>query len=363
MKKLILSIVAVAALISCSKSDITYDNQETQIGFSPVANNITKTVAGYNGDSFDGIFPTNLNLYVFANALEGDYSSTNYGSPYFENALFKWGENKGTTAYVGTTPTAGAYYGDPTRYWPNVKKLIFAGYSNACNIDDIAVNSTVNFSTNTVTINGYTQNNSNTTVEGTNDLMWFSASSAYTKQAAEIVANMKHACSWITIKVVGDGVTGGKWVLNSLTINDLIHNSTKVELGESAAAWTLPNQPTLTDEVVYSNGTTFIPAPSTGSNPSSTAAKFENIANNTIVIPQTPTSLDITYTYVSDATNNLKLTETKTVPLQYTASGTTNTAWQSGVHYIYTITITATEILIDPVVVDWTNYTGNEIQK
>ena len=90
MKKLLLSIFAIAALFSCSKSDITYDNQETQIGFSPVANNITKTVAGYNGDSFDGIFPTNLNLYVFANALEGDYSSTNYGSPYFENALFKW---------------------------------------------------------------------------------------------------------------------------------------------------------------------------------------------------------------------------------------------------------------------------------
>ena len=31
--------------------------------------------------------------------------------------------------------------------------------------------------------------------------------------------------------------------------------------------------------------------------------------------------------------------------------------WQPGVHYIYTIKITATEILIDPVVAEWDDQT------
>ena len=47
----------------------------------------------------------------------------------------------------------------------------------------------------------------------------------------------------------------------------------------------------------------------------------------------------------------MTLTETKSVSLDYDAAGT---AWQPGVHYIYNVKITATEILIDPVVVEWT---------
>lgn len=358
MKKLFIALMACAAIVSCSKSDVVYDNGQSEIAFSPVAQNTTKSVAGYNGDDFDGVFPTDIDLYVFANAVEGTYSANNSGAAYFQNALFKWDEDKGSEATQpnGATPnypTTGAYAGNPTRYWPNVKKLIFAGYSDACGVDKATA--TMDFATNTLTIPSYTQNNETYVNEGTNDLMWFPCDgTAYDKSANEIAAAMKHACSWITIKVKGDGVTGvtgSTWTLDKLTVNNLVHTG-KVECGSASASWTIANDATKKNEDYY--------APTSGTSFTQTATKYEKTANNFIVIPQAPTTLDVTYTYTSDAANNIKLTETKNISLKYDEAGT---AWQSGYHYIYTITITATEILIDPYVVDWTSYTGNEIEK
>lgn len=363
MKKLLLSIFAVATLISCSKSDITYEQDETAIGFAPIAKNITKSVAGYDYnpgtdgtpnpdyDTFDGIFPTAVDLYVFANAVEGTYSATNVGSPYFQNAQFVWNSAKGTESTQGNSiETAGAYEGNPTRYWPNVKTLVFAGYSDACGVEKTTA--TMDFATNTLTIPSYTQNNATYTDEGTNDLMWFPCDgNAYSKQADEIAAQMKHACSWITINVAGDDVTENNWTLNSLVVKQLVHTGS-VACNATSATWTIASNAPKNDEDYYN--------PATGTTFTTSFVKYEKAANNFIVIPQEPVDLAITYTYTSDATNDLTLTETKTVSLDYDANGT---AWQPGVHYIYNITITATEILIDPYVADWTSYSGNNIAK
>ena len=43
MKKILLSIFAVAALFSCSKSDITYDQEQSEIGFAPYSKMISKS--------------------------------------------------------------------------------------------------------------------------------------------------------------------------------------------------------------------------------------------------------------------------------------------------------------------------------
>lgn len=347
MKKLILSIFAVAALFSCSKSDITYEQDETAIGFAPIAKNITKSVAGYDGDTFVGKFPTNVDLYVFANAVEGTYSATNVGSPYFQNAQFEWNSAKGTESTQGNSiETAGAYEGNPTRYWPNVKTLVFAGYSDACGVDK---NATMNFATNTLTIPYYTQDNATYTAEGTNDLMWFPCDgTAYSKQADEIAAQMKHACSWITINVAGDDVTANTWTLNSLVVKQLVHTGS-VACNDISATWTIASDADKDDEDYYN--------PATGTTFTTSFVKYEKAANNFIVIPQVPTSLDVTYTYTSQENNGtqpaITFTETKNVPLNYDAS---NSAWMSGYHYIYNVKITASEILIDPYVATWTEY-------
>lgn len=380
MKNIFISLLAVAALASCTKSEIQYEQPE-EIALAPIASNVTKSVAGYtDAGVFDGVFPTSIDLYVFANAQDENASGvlqSSWTSPYFSNALFSWqsGGNVGSVENNGapnnTTATAGAYAGNPTRYWPNVKSLKFAGVSKACNVNDgtdDAAEPTIaegNESTMTITIDAYTQDNTKV-AEGANDLMWFPITEAYNKRENEIPAHMKHACSWITINIYGDDVTATYsttvdgntvtntgWTLNSLNVKSLVHTAS-VDCG-TTAEWTIADNATTSDETYYNGDTTFTKA----------TANYESTTNNFIVIPQTPTSLDVKYTYTSDAANNLTLTETKNVPLTFgkAQDGTTDLKWLPGYHYIYNVKITATEILIDPVVVGWTNYSGNNIDK
>ena len=332
--------MAVAALAACTKSEVQYETAG-EIAFAPVAKNVTKSVAGYEGETFDGVFPTNVNLYVFANASND--AGTAWDAPYFENAKFVYNESKDVN-----TAVKGAYEGDPTRYWPNVKTLKFAGYSDACGVEK---NATMDFANNVLTIPAYTQDNATYTAEGANDLMWFSRTEAYSKRSNEIAAQMRHACSWITINVAGDDVTANNWTLKSLVVKTLKHSGS-VDCGGATASWTLTGEKT--DEVYYNAGTTF----------TKEYVKYEKTANNFIVLPQTPTSLDVTYTYTSQeatgTTPAITLTETKNVPLTLINS---LSVWSPGIHYIYNVKITATEILIDPVVVEWTEHANNPLQK
>ena len=359
MKKIFFSLVALAALAACSKSEIAYE-QTGEIVLSPVTSNTTKSVAGYNSNTFDGIFPTAIDLYVFANAqdenAQGELLSS-WTSPYFKNAPFVHSSkgNEGTQTHPTLEPvaTAGAYAGEPTRYWPNVKTLKFVGYSDACNVSTLTKAPYVNTDLSTLTIEGYVQDNDNT-AEGANDLMWFPVTSAYGKSEGEIPAQMKHACSWITINVAGDDVTATYeegdpavthtgWTLNSLVVKTLKHSG-KVVCNATTAQWTLSGEDEYEEYYKPTTGTTF----------TKQYVKYENATNNFIVLPQTPTSLDVTYTFTSQeavGTNPaITLTETKNVPLTFNGSD----PWLPGVHYIYNVKITATEILIDPVVVEWT---------
>lgn len=340
MKKILLPLIGLAALAACTKSEVQYE-PAGEIGFAPVASNVTKSVAGYDGDTFDGVFPTGRNLYVFANASNDE--GTAWTEEYFKNAQFEWTTAKNEST-IDDVAKDGSYAGNPARYWPNVKSLKFAGYSEACNVTTLTTKPTMDFTSNTLTITGYIQDNTKTD-EGANDLMWFPCTKSYTKQDNEVPVEMKHACSWITINVYGDDVTANNWKLNSLLVKG-INNTGNAACGETSATWTsLTNA---NDEDYYNNGT----APIT-----TTATEYAATKNNFIVIPQTPTTLDVTYTYTSDATNNLNFTETKNVSLSYGKDNDGNELkWQSGVHYIYNVKITATEILIDPVVVDWDVY-------
>ena len=357
MKKIFFSLVALAAIAACSKSEVEYD-QTGAITLAPVASNATKSVAGYDGNTFDGVFPTAIDLCVFANAGENGSEPTAHNEVYFRNAQFKWGSGKGTTESVTVNgesiATTGAYAGNPNAYyWPNVKTLVFAGHSFACGYDH--TKSRMNFSLDTLSIPEYVQNNKTYYAEGANDLMWFSCTSAYDKQTEEIVANMKHACSWITINVAGDDITATYtegnpanthtgWTLDSLVVTNLVHTG-EVRCGATSARWIIADTAVRSNENYY--------RPDTGTSFTKTPAKYEDSTNNFIVIPQTPTTLKVTYTYESDPVNHISYTETKEISLDWDGVEG-NKSWESGVHYIYNITITTTEILIDPVVKDWT---------
>lgn len=356
MKKILFSLCALAALAACTKSEVQYE-PSGEISFAPVAKTLTKSVAGYNGETFDGVFPTNVNLYVFANASND--AGTAWEDPYFANALFRHNAGKGTEG-TQTRPTlepvatTGAYAGDPTRYWPNVKTLKFIGYSAACNVAATSDGTSAEVSDDftTLTISNYTQDNDNTT-EGANDLMYFHAlqENGYSKSEGEIAAQMKHACSWITINVAKhNSLENIEYKLNKLELATFYHSG-KVVCATTGATWAK-------DNLGYSKTEVYCDV--TSNNTITTSFKnFETTKNNFIVIPQTPVKLNVTYTYTSDdlgttgTSDDLTLKETAPVSLAL-ADGTD---WKAGVHYIYNVTITATEILIDPVVVDWTTGT------
>jgi hypothetical protein len=302
---------------------------------------------------FDGVFPIGVDLYVFANAADQNPDGTlagTWNTPYFKNAKFSWTTTK-DESIIDDVAEDGAYAGDPVRYWPNVKTLKFAGYSDACGVSKTAP--TMNFVDNVLTIPSYTQNNVDYALEGKNDLMWFpSDGRAYTKQENEVVAQMKHACSWITVNVKAEGAAIG-WTLNSLVVDNIAHTG-KAECGATVADWT--NLSNYGPEDYYNpQSATF--NPQLGENLTSNSVEYYKVAaNNFIVIPQTPTKLYVTYSYLSDPANNIWFTEIKPIELDYDGVANANAAWQSGVHYTYNLTITATEILIDPVVEKWSEF-------
>lgn len=327
MKKIFISLFAVAALAACTKSEVQYE-PAGEIGFAPVASNVTKSVAGVENTTF----PTSLDLYVFANAQADDLTDS-WPATYFKNAKFIY-DRLQNNIYEGETP----------RYWPNVKSLVFAGYSNACNIDEVAANSTMDFTTNTLSIKGYVQDNTKTEL-GANDLMWFPwDSKSYTKADANVPAPMKHACSWITVKVKSNGnYTDLK--LHDLTINGL-YKTGNATCTSTEATWETLGETSA--ETLYS---------SNGEEVTTTETVFENNNNNMVVLPQTPTTINVTYSFVpQEGVPAIKETK-KNLELKFDG----DKKWESGKHYIYTITISATEILIAPTVDEWSDVTVNPI--
>ena len=333
MKKIFFSLFAIAAIAACTKSEVAYE-QPDAIGFQVVNGKMTK--AAVEGTAY----PEDLNMYVFAMTTDGNGSAD-----YLDNAQFaKFSVAKdGTTNLWGGTP-------DPY-YWPNVKKLHFAGVSKSGNVNNGAV--PTYSAEKGITIDGYEctpgAEVDGEPVEGDNDLMWFpKTQSSYGKGTEYVPVKMYHACSWITIKMAGDGWTAGKYTITDIHIEGLTTKG-KVDLA-ATASWTLSTDQAYTGKQfdVFTGSNTL--------SKDATAEGFEDVENNTIVLPnQVPGTLSVTYEFDSQAEEIIK--ETVTGSLKYDAAGS---VWQPGIHYTYTVTITASQILIAPTVDGWDTPTSGD---
>ena len=329
MKKIFFSIVAIAAIAACTKSEVAYE-QPAEIGFKAVAGNITKTAV--DGD----VYPTTLNMFVFAQTTDNTATTANY----IANGEFVHRTDKvdGTDVWGGVIPY----------YWPNTKNLHFAGYSKSGNVTDATV--AYNAKTDVLTIGGYTPGT------GTdNDLMFFPStkttnSAGYDKNTDFVEVDMLHTCSWISFYVKGDdvtGATGSTYKVTDLTITGIDATADLTCTGADVS-WDDNDDADATAAVLASGAVAL----------STTAAMAETTPNSTVLIPQVPGSLNVTYTYtspagqtVSETVTGLSLKLTKDTEDAATATGPTS--WEAGKHYIYTITIKANEILIAPTPVDW----------
>ena len=387
MKKIFFSIVALAALAACSKSEVAYEPTD-EIGFSVVAGNITKSVVDGN------VYPTTLDMYVFAETTDNSEGEANY----ILNGQFTHRTNKveGTDVWGGVTPY----------YWPNVKTLHFAGYSASGNVDikddpatdgvDESENSatvTYDCTYGTLSIANYSPGTA--TAEGANDLMWF-PSTELTKTAGYgkhgnvtdkyVSVYMYHTCAWITFIVKGDGVTSGKYTVTNLTMTgiDQTADVTCSAIGDGAnytslvptIEWDNNDDKTVAPEASDAEKQAIlyeVPVKSTGIVLDADGKDVEtddayvptdNAGGNVVVIPQVPGMLNLTYSYTSTTGDTIEETVEGLDLALATNNATPPTAgpaeWLPGKHYIYTITIKANEILIAPSVpVDWADENWN----
>lgn len=326
MKKIFLSILAVAAVAACTKSEVAYEPTD-EIGFQVVTGKMTK--AAVSGTEY----PTDLNMYVFAMTADGDGSAD-----YLNNAEFAKVSTQGGKNLWGGWKDGAA---DP-HYWPNVKTLHFAGISKSGNVNNTVVPTYA--AATGITVGGYVSPNTNED----NDLMWFPRTvDAYGKGTEYVPVVMKHACSWVTIKLAGDEWTAGKYTITDIHIEGLTTKGTAT-LG-AEAKWELSTDPADTGkEFTVFSGQEVLST-------TATAEGFENTANNTIVLPnQVPGTLSITYQFESQAEETIE--ETVTGSLKFNGE----TKWAPGTHYTYTVTITASQILIAPEVDEWDPHSATD---
>ena len=342
MKKIFISLLAVAALTACTKSEVAYE-AANEIGFAPAVKTITKA-------AMSGILPTtqDLGIWAYWNGVNGSVESNgatfaNYTDVFLANALFgnKNGNNWGGKNEAYPWPTNGA--------------LVFAGYT---------VPSQNGFSAeyvlgdNKMTFKNFTQS---TEIANTFDLCWFGRTpNSYNNRSTgtAVDVTLSHALTWISIKVKGDASTaptaeGSKpWRVTKATLiqaNTVGTTGTCVfgNDGKAKATWT---SSTPEDMVIKS----------TSQNLTQSAAEYESTTNGVVVIPQTPVKLEVEYEYPvggtykpGKSTINLTLTNHKDENGNTIANSITE--WASGVHYTYTLVFKANEILVAPTYGEWAN--------
>lgn len=348
MKKIFISLLAVAALAACTKSEVQYDTPG-EIGFAPVTRNITKAALSVN----DQVYPTGQNVGVWSNydgtvdpGTTVDYTTT-FTTSYIADKQFTYHADANPASWAGVTPY----------FWPTNGSLVFAGYSLGIPTEagkeaaNICTSRSYDFKTDEMKFTGYTQS---TNPNETFDLLWFGRTeTSYNlrNQSAAVPVEFSHALSWITIQVKGEGLVldpDNTWSVTSVVINKVANtgNATCVGSGANAATWEGLGAQTNTITVWSGN------QPLTAD-----ATRVETKDYGTLVIPQKPQDLTIKYAYNTPAGE--KIEEETTVSLSLTGAvdsddqAITYTDWQSGTHYIYTLTFKQSEILISPTVEGW----------
>ena len=204
MKKFFFSLLAIAAIASCAKTEAVYMEENAEILLSPVA--ALQTKAEVN------------------NAIDG----TTYPAAEHFTVIGYWADQPaGSTFASGTTYLSAVDFAkkndfwagaDKSYYWPKNGSLRFACFSpTVINGGALAHD----LATDTWTATGYTQSAS---TASTIDFMVAQTPASYTAAtAAENVSVVfEHALSWITLQVkAADAEAAKAFTINKVTINDV----------------------------------------------------------------------------------------------------------------------------------------------
>ena len=329
MKKIFFSLLAIAAVASCAKTEAVYEESQSEIKLAPVAALQTKAnvLAAIDGTAY----PTAENFDVY-----GYYKNVRAGETYTDGQSYFGGAVEFTNK--------GNYWGGvETYYWPKNGALRFAAYSpSSLNLGHKQEGDTF--------YGAYTQPSK---TNETWDFLVAPTSESYTAMtAAENVSIVfEHALSWITLQVKAkDAAAEDVFTIKSVTIND-VNTTADFEasmLGQEMVQYdSWSNQATKADYVVF-DGEQGV----TGE-----AKVIETTAAGTLVIPQTTTK--VTVVFDQKGVNGTLDMEDMTVTLDLVLDQD-NEPWRPGYHYTYTLIFGLDEILINPSVDTWEEYIWNE---
>ena len=331
MKKIFFSLLAIAALASCAKTEAVYEGADSEIKLVPVAAKQTKAnVLG----AIDGTeYPTAENFDVY-----GYWKNVGAGETYTDGQSYFGGAVEFTNK--------GNYWGGVTPYyWPKNGALRFAAYSPA---DLDLAHEQVG---DVFSVDGYSQPSN--TAE-TWDFLVAPTSESYTAMtAAENVSVVfEHALSWITLQVkTKDAAAEGVFTIKSVKING-VNTTADFEasmLGQEMVqyeSWTNWSAPA---EYVVFDGVQGVTAEPT---------VIENTAAGTLVIPQATTNVTVVFDQ-KGVNGTMDMTD-MVVNLDLVLDQD-NEPWRPGYHYIYTLVFGLDEILINPSVDLWNEYIVGEL--
>ena len=318
MKKIFFSLLAIAAIASCAKTEPVYTDVDSEIQLAPVTALQTKA---NTFQSIDGTtYPANEHFTVKAY-----WNEAGAGSNFTEN----------TTVYLNSVDfkkqTTSNYWAgaNESYYWPKNGSLRFATYSPT---EFVAGTMNHVLATDTWTATGYEQAND---TDVTIDFMVAQTPPSYTAATAaeKVSVVFEHALSWLSFRVQAkDEAAMNAFDVKSITVNNVFTKGDMVAK-YPAKDWTV----TAGSEKPY---VVVSDAPGLDLTP----VDIEN--NGVLVIPQATTT--VTVTFVQNTLG--EVTQSLEIPLILDGE---NTPWVAGKHYIYTLIFGLDEILINPSVADW----------
>ncbi len=335
-KNLFILAAAGIALASCSSDDLISENaaakggQPVEIALSPIAQPGTRAAIP------ETTYPDNQVMQVAAYSLPK--TSTWTAGGYFDK-----------TPFSGTNATN--WKGTPARYWPLSDAYVSFLAVTGVDAEDITFNASTFASGATVVYDA-----ASFTAQG--DLMYSGKQAEVTKSGnvlnypTDVDMQFKHALAWLNFKVR---------VPNTATYTDVIDVTSIVVNGAyQTGKYTIIN-------TGYDTAGDPTPTGTWGDFGSATATAVPNSAytaalpndgtyadcGNVLLVPQASPTTSFTSFTINFTMNG------KAYSFEYTPA---STVLAQATKYIYNITFTLSEIIIDPEVVTWTSGSATNIE-
>lgn len=364
MKKILVALAAAAALASCAKSEVEFTSEQQAIAITPVTENRTKAMV--TGTEFPN---EQFKVWAF-------YKQVNAGT-----SIEKWQASSAEqTKYIDEKPFAqkttnkGLWGGaNATYFWPKVGSLMFVGYYPVSLEDkvDYSFTSTENkmtvkeFTPGDYAQTGFVNTDATNCVE---DFMYFNMTATScdatttgpdnsVKDGYHVDVVFRHALSWLTVVLKkGESTPEDATItVKDVYFTDIYTTGTGVVNNSPDADAT----PAETNEISWTttDATTDVYVLGGADTDNTTELTTGYTCKQPVIIPQDMAG-SLVIVYEIKSSDESAFTETKTIDLSDLNDGTADT-WNPGKHYTYNVTISTTEILLDPVVVEWTDVPAN----